>query len=180
MLKTYFRRRIERMERDFGYDATYAREILDASLSAFLKFALFQSMAAHREGAPREAWFAAKLAAAMNEDCGPCAQLMVDVALRAGVSPDTLAALIRRDPDSAGPDAALGFRFGLAVAANAVEAAELAAEVKAKYGKRGQIALAMAVAATRVYPALKRGMGHGAACQRLSLLNETIPIRKAA
>lgn len=180
MLKSYFRRKIDRMEGAFGYDATYVREILDNSLPAFLKFVLFQSMASHRDGAPREAWFAAKLAAALTEDCGPCAQLMVDFALRDGVRPDILAALIRRDPSSAGPDAALGFRFGLAVAANAVEAGELAAEAEARYGKRGQISLAMAVAATRVYPTLKRGLGHGAACQRLRVLDETILVRKAA
>jgi hypothetical protein len=180
MLKSYLRRQIERMEHKFAYDAAYAREILDASMPAFLKFALFQAMAAHRDGVPREAWFAAKLAAVMKEDCGPCAQLVLDTALQAGVRPQILAALVRQDFPAAGRDAALGFRYGLAVSSNTPDAAEIAAEAQAKFGKRGQVSLAMAVASARVYPTLKRAMGHGAVCRRLSVLGDAIPVCKVA
>ena len=74
MFKSYLHRTIAAMERAFSYDATYAHEMLDASTPAFVKFALFKTMASHRDSVSREAWFAAKLAAAMSEDCGPCAQ----------------------------------------------------------------------------------------------------------
>jgi len=180
MFKSYLHGKIATMERAFGYDATYVHEMLDASMPAFLKFGLFQKMASHCDGAPREAWFAAKLAAVMSEDCGPCAQLVVDMALRAGADPNLIAALARGDIERAGADAALGYRYGLAVAANAPEAVALCVDAEAKYGKRGLVSLALAVASARVYPALKRGLGHGACCQKLVVANDTIAVRRAA
>ncbi len=180
MLKSFLHRRIGALERAFDYDASYLHEIVDASTGAALKFGLFQAMATHRQGVPKEAWFAAGLAAAMAEDCGPCAQLGLDIALKSGVAPKILSALVRGDLDAAGADAALGFRYGRAVATNAPDALDLAAEAKTRYGARGAVSLAYAVAGVRVYPTLKRGLGHGAACQRLVVADETIEVRKAA
>src|SRR5581483_11778077 len=100
-------------------------------------------MAQHRAGAPREAWYAAKLAGAMSEDCGPCSQLVVDMALKAAVDPAIVAALVRGDLARAGADAALGFRYGRAVATNAPEAQQLAIDARARYGERGLVALAL-------------------------------------
>lgn len=180
MFKSYLHGKVATMERAFGYDATYVHEMLDASTPAFLKFGLFQKMGAHCDGVPREAWYAAKLAAAMSEDCGPCAQLMVDMALRAGVDPKIIAALARGDMERAGADAALGYRYGLAVATNAPETVALSIDAEAKYGKRGLVSLALGVASARVYPALKRGLGHGAACRKLVVADDTIAVRQAA
>ena len=39
---------------------------------------------------------------------------------------------------------------------------------------------ALVVAGSRVYPTLKRGLGHGAACQKLVVANEPIAVKKAA
>ena len=180
MLKSFLHRKIELQARPFDYDASYVHEMLEASTPAFLKFGLFQMMAGHRDGVTREAWFAAKLAAVLNEDCGPCAQLNVDMALKAGVAPEILAALARGDLAHAGEDAAFGYCYGQAVAQNAPEATALAAEAEARFGKRGLVSLAMAVATTRVYPTLKRGLGHGAACQKLVVAGDAIAIRRAA
>jgi hypothetical protein len=180
MFKSYLHRKVAAMERAFGYDATYVHEMLDASTPAFLKFGLFQKMGSHQDNVSCEAWYAAKLAAVMSEDCGPCAQLGVDMALRAGVDAKIVASLARRDLVGAGADAALGFRYGEAVATNSPEAPALAAEAEARYGKRGLVSLALAVAGARVYPTLKRGLGHGAACQRLVVANDTIAVKPAA
>lgn len=180
MIRSLLHSRIRRLERSFGYDATYLHEVLDASVPAIFKFILFQMMAGHRSGVPKEAWFAARMAAALSEDCGPCTQLGVDVALRSGVSPQSLAALLRGDLEEAGPDAALGFRYGAAVANNAPEAAALAENVAKRYGQRGLVAMSYGVATVRVYPTLKRGLGHGAACTKIQVANESIIIRQAA
>jgi hypothetical protein len=56
----------------------------------------------------------------------------------------------------------------------------VAAQALAKYGRRGVASLAMAVAAARVYPALKRGLGHRASCQRLVIGEEAIAVKQAA
>jgi hypothetical protein len=86
----------------------------------------------------------------------------------------------RRRPGTHNPDWWFGYRYGVAVATNAPESVTLAAPAEAAYGRRGLVSLAMAVAAMRVYPALKRGLGHGMACQKLVVANDTIAVNRAA
>ncbi len=74
----------------------------DASLPAIFKFFLFQAMASHRDRLPRDLGFAARIAAALSEDCGPCTQLVVDMALRAGMTPQRISALLRGNLEQAG------------------------------------------------------------------------------
>src|SRR3989442_13011245 len=82
---------------------------------AFFKFSKIFSLAAHRENVPPDAWFAASIAATLAEDCGPCTQLVVTMAERAGVSPATLRAILTGDEQGMAADAALGFRFAKSV-----------------------------------------------------------------
>jgi hypothetical protein len=180
MIKSFLHRSAAKLEKRYGYDATYLHEVIDVSPSAFIKFGLFQIMAKHRDGAPRDAYCGAGLAAVLSEDCGPCTQLGVDMALESGVSPKTIAALLRGDLEQAGKDAELGFRYGIAVAHNTIDAPALAAEVERRYGKRALISMAYAVACTRVYPALKRGLGRGVSCSKITVSDETIVLKQAA
>jgi hypothetical protein len=180
MLKRLLHGSIRKLERDYGYDATYLHEVTDISPAASLKFALFQIMSNHRDRVPRDAYCAARMAATLSEDCGPCTQLVVDMALRAGMAPARIAAILRGDLEQAGADAELGFRYGVAVAQNTIDAAALAGEVAKRYGKRALVSMAYAVACSRVYPALKRGLGHGAACTKISVSDETIVLKEAA
>jgi hypothetical protein len=180
MLKAYLHRSVARLERRFGYDATYLHEVIDISRPAFFKFGLFQIMSSHRDGVPRDAWYAARIAAAMSEDCGPCTQLVVDMALREGMKGDALSALLRGDLERAGTDAEFGFRYGIAVAQNTPEALALSEDAEKRYGKRALVSLAFAVACSRVYPTLKRGLGHGATCTKITISDETIVLRQAA
>jgi hypothetical protein len=180
MLRALFHRTIAKLERDYRYDATYLHEIAEASPAAFMKFGMFSAMSSHHQSVLKEAWFAARIAAAYSEDCGPCTQLVVDMALKAKVSPLAIAALLRGEFDEAGKDASLGFRYGVAVSRNDPEAVTLAEEAERRYGKRGLVSLAFAVAASRVYPTLKRGLGHGAACTKIRVSNDTIEVKRAA
>jgi hypothetical protein len=174
MLKLLFHKAIQGYEKQFGYDATYLHEVLDASIVAFIKFMLFQTMANHRDGVSTEAWYAAKLAGALSEDCGPCSQLVVDMALKDGVPQQVIAALLRGDMDKAGEDASLGFRYGQAVANRDPSIAALVESVKKRFNERGLVALDFVASSARVYPCLKRGMGHGMACVRLTVGPEEI------
>lgn len=180
MLRSWLHRRIGRLERAYGYDATYLQEVAEVSVPAILKFGLFQIMAYHHQDLPRDLGFAARMAATLSEDCGPCTQLVVDMALEAGMAAETVAALMRGDLARAGDEAALGFRYGMAVAANTPEAVALAEGVERRYGKRALVSLAYGVASARVYPALKRGLGHGAACTRIRVAEDDIAIARAA
>lgn len=180
MIKSFLHRSVAKLEKEFGYDASYLHEVIDVSPSAFFKFGLFQAMSNHRDGAPADAYCAARIAATLSEDCGPCTQLTVDMALAAGVDPKHIAALLRGDLEQAGEDAELGFRYGIAVSQNTPNTVGLSEEVERRYGKRALVSMAYAVACSRVYPALKRGLGHGAACAKINVSDETIVLRQAA
>jgi len=180
MLKQFLHRSVTKLEKGFDYDAGYLHDVIEISPRAFLKFGLFQVMASHRDGAPLDAYCAARIAATLSEDCGPCAQLTVDMALAGGMLPERIAALLRGDLEQAGNDAELGFRYGIAVAQNTMDAPALSEEIARRFGKRALVSLAFAVAGSRVYPALKRGLGHGVACTKIRVSKETIVLRQAA
>ena len=92
------RRTLRAFAKRYGYDVSYLLMMLNESPSAFFKFAPLMKAAAHREAVPINASFAAKIVGALAEDCGPCTQLVVDMALEAGMAKDQIEAVLRRDP----------------------------------------------------------------------------------
>jgi hypothetical protein len=168
MLGWLVRRQIAKFEREFDYDVTYVREIYDASPRAFFRFSRISGLAEHREDVPLEAWFAAKIAAALAEDCGPCTQLVVTMAEREGVIPATLRSILSGEITTMPPDAALGFRFARSVLERDIaEGDRLRSEVVSRWGRKGLVSLALTIAASRVFPAVKYALGHGHACTRV-------------
>ena len=180
MLKWLIRNRIAAFERRWGYDASYMRELVDTDARAFFEFARMQGLDRYHRDVPADAYYAAKLVATLDEDCGPCTQLAVAMALADGVDGATLAAVIeRRDADlPAGPR--LAARFARAALAHDAEATELRAQIVALWGPRALVALAFAVLTGRMYPTLKFALGHGQACQRVTIAETTVVPHRAA
>jgi hypothetical protein len=176
MLRWFLRRQIDAFEKDFGYDASYLREMADVSPRALIRFSRVMALSAHNEDAPREAWYAAKLAATMHEDCGPCTQLVVDMADRAGVRSTVLRAILSRKPESMPADAALAFRFAEATLAHDLAADALRDEIVKRWGKRALVTLALAITSSRMYPTLKYALGHGRACARVRVGGTDLPV----
>ena len=179
MIRLILHSTIRRFERRYDYDATYMHAILEASIPAFVKFALAQTMSAHREGVSPDALFAARIAAVRFEDCGPCAQLVVNMALEAGVEPAMVRAIVARDVRRLSADASLGLRLADAVLAHE-STDDARANVVARFGEKGLITLAYAIAATRIYPTLKRALGHAHTCERLRVEGEYVIAARAA
>ena len=180
MIKSLLHRQVRKFASAFDYDATYVHDIIDTSTAAALKFTVFQMLATPTKDVPADVLYAACVAAAVSEDCGPCAQLVVKMALKAGVPPRTITALLRGDLEAAGKDAELGFRYGIAVAQNTLDAVSLSERVEKRFGERALVTLSFAVAFGRVYPTVKRGLGHGAACTKIEVGKETVVLRQAA
>jgi hypothetical protein len=88
---------VETFSRPYGYDISYAEMMLQQSPAAFFKFAPVMKAAAHREVVSVQASFAAKITGAVAQDCGPCTQLVVDMALEAGMAKDQIEAVLRRN-----------------------------------------------------------------------------------
>lgn len=176
MLKQWLHRRIAAFEREFGYDMGYGHEMLDISGKAFMRFARINGMAQHREEMPLAAWYAAKLASTMAEDCGPCTQLVVTMAERAGVAPRILQAIIEGNLAAMGEEAGLGWRFTGATLAHEPAANELREQIVNKWGHKAVVSLALAMASARVVPTIKYAMGHGQTCARVRVAGvETRP-----
>ena len=168
MFRWIAKRKMAAFEREFDYRMDYARELLDASPRGFFWFSFLSAIAGHREGAPLDAWFAAKLTATLSEDCGPCTQLVVTMAERAGVSAGTLRAILVGEEAEMPADAALGYRFAKATLARDQEEGDrLRKEVLSRWGKKALVSLALTIASSRTFPSIKYALGYGRACSRV-------------
>jgi hypothetical protein len=115
----------------------------------------------------------------MAEDCGPCTQLAVGMALADGCSKTVLANIIAGDDIALPDDARLGVKFARAVLAHSVEADDLRAEIETRWGKRAVVSLAMTITASRLYPTFKYALGFGKACTRVTVGEKQIIPRRA-
>jgi hypothetical protein len=70
MLKWLMKRKLRAFGDAFGYDISYGLELIDVDVAAGLALARLSKVAAYRADAPAAAWHAAKIVAAMSEDCG--------------------------------------------------------------------------------------------------------------
>lgn len=167
MIKWALRRAIRKFERDWNYDASYMRDMIDASPRAAWLFSRVTALGRFRRDVPLEAWCAAGITAVRHEDCGPCTQLAVTMAERAGVSPAVLRALLADDPDAMPRDVALAWRFTRATLAHDASADDYRAVIVELWGRRALVSLAFAITAARIYPTVKYALGHGKACTRV-------------
>ena len=174
MLNWIIKRKLAAFTRQYGYDTAYARELLDIDRSALFAFAKVQGMGEYRKDIPKDVYWAVKLLSMVAEDCGPCTQLCVSMALADGVSPKVLAAALAGDEAALTADQKLGIAFMRAVRDHDLAADDLRDEIIAKWGKRAVVSLAFAITVTKVYPTVKYALGYGKACSRVKVGDEVI------
>jgi len=174
------RRGLLAFARRYGYDVSYLEMMLSHSPSAFFKFAPLMKAAAHREAVPIDASFAAKIVGALAEDCGPCTQLVVDMALEAGMPRDQIEAVLRRDPRAMNDATTLGFRFADAVARRSADDDEFRDAVRAQWGEKGVIDLTLALQMGRMFPMVKAGLGYARECRRVRVDGNNVDVIKQA
>jgi alkylhydroperoxidase family enzyme len=167
MIKWALRRWIDKFERDWHYDASYMRDMIEASPRAAWLFARATAIGQFRRDLPIEARYAAGITAVRSEDCGPCTQLAVTMAERAGVSPAVLRAVLTDNPDAMPPEVALVWKFTRATLAHDVAADEYREAIVKRWGPRALVTVAFAITASRLYPTVKYALGHGKACTRI-------------
>jgi hypothetical protein len=167
MLKWILHKAIDKFERDWDYDASYMHDMIDASPRAAWLFARVTALGQFRRDIPIEAWCAAGITAVRNEDCGPCTQLAITMAERAGVSSAVLRAIVADDVDAMPPDVALAWKFTRATLAHDAADDEYRDEIVKRWGRRALVSVALAITAARIYPTVKYALGHGNACMRV-------------
>ena len=175
------RRTLRAFAKRYGYNVSYLLMILNESPAGFFKFAPLMKAAAHREAVPIDASFAAKIVGALAEDCGPCTQLVVDMALEAGMAKDQIEAVLRRDPRAMSDTTRLAYRFADAVVRRAVEAEdEFRDAVRAQWGEKGVIDLTLALQLGRIFPMVKAGLGYAKECRRVTVDGHNVDVVKQA
>jgi hypothetical protein len=167
MIKWALRRWIDSLERHWNYDATCMHDMIDVSPRAAWLLFRASTLGQFRRDLPIEAWCAAGLTAVRHEDCGPCTQLGLTMAERAGVSADVLRAVLADDHRAMPPDAALAWRFTRATLAHDAGADDYREVIVERWGRRALVSLAFAITAARIYPTVKYALGHGKACARV-------------
>ena len=179
MMKWFIRKRLAAFEKDFGYDVSYMRHVLDTDTSAFIKFARAASSVKYRKDVPMDLYHAVGFTGIVAADCGPCTQLGVTMALREGLPAATITKILRGNLDDMTEPTRLGVRFARAVLARSSEADELREEISRRYGPRAVISLGFALVASQLYPTFKYALGFGHACQRIEVEGTSITPRHA-
>jgi hypothetical protein len=167
MIRWFLRKAIDKFERDWYYDASYMRDIIDASPRAAWLFSRAAALGQFQRDIPIEPWFAAGITAVRHEDCGPCTQLGVAMAERAGVSPAVLRAVLADNAEAMPPDVRLVWNFTRATLAHDAAADEYREAIVKRWGRLALVSLAFAITAARIYPTVKYALGHGKACVRV-------------
>lgn len=180
MLKWFLTRALDANRKALGgVEMDWAYRLRDVAPWQLLRFSLIKTVEGPRRITPPSVYHAAGLAAAMVEDCGPCVQIHVNLALKDSVDAHSLEALLRRDFARCEAEAALAFQFGDAVA-RGEDASELRDQIAARWGERGVIELSFTIATARFYPAVKRGMGYARACEKIKIGSTETYAHKAA
>lgn len=179
MLKAFFRAQIRKFEKQWGYDAAYMHDLLDAGTGTFFRFSFVPTLG-HSKDAPAEAMAAAGIVGTLSEDCGPCTQISVDIATANGVEPGVLKGILIGDRLAMGETAALGYSFARAVLDRDLEGADAAREeIARRWGQKAVVALGLALTTARMYPTLKYSLGHGRACEKVVVAGVSSPFQFA-
>jgi hypothetical protein len=174
VLKTILNAVVGRFEKRYDYDVSYMRELIDTDPSAFFAFSGVQKLQSYR-AAPNAALAAAKLVATVQEDCGPCTQIVVSMAEEQGVAPAILKGVLTADEAAMGADAALAWKFARASLARDMELADpLRDEIVRRWGRKGLASIALAIASARVFPSVKYALGYGKTCSKVQVKGEAV------
>ena len=174
VVRVLLRRSLRQFSQRYQYNTAYLETLLQQDLVAFLKLSAIQWLSGHQKGLPPAPRFAAAIRSTLREDCGPCVQLVCDMALSAGVPGDLVRAVVAGQFELLPADVALAARFAEGVLDRAPAADSLRDEVIGLWGRDALITLAFTISAFRVYPALKYALGHGRRCNRVQVEDETV------
>lgn len=174
MLSGLLKNRLRAFGRAWNYDTQYMVDIVDrAGPGAVLPLNALGKLK-YRKDVPLDVYFAANITAGIAADCGPCAQLVVTMAERAGVDRAVLRAIAAGDRDALPEEVRLGVDLARATVARDPAVAAIGDEIVRRWGYRALVSLAYGIVAAQAYPAFKYAIGHGLACSRVRVGGETV------
>jgi alkylhydroperoxidase family enzyme len=169
MLRRVILGKVASAERELGSNLDYVREIVRTSLRAFLRFTKLLAVAEYRRTLPIDVSAVARLVATHDADCGTCLQLEVDRARKAGVGASVVRAVLDDRPDDLPASLAEVHRFATAVVRSTGAEDALRERIRERYGAEALVELALAMAACRTFPIVKRTLGYATPCARVAI-----------
>lgn len=160
---------IQGFARHYDYDVSYIEELMDASPGAFQTFEAAMPMGQYQKAAPADVLYVAKIAAMREQDCGPCTELGVKKAREARV-PEAVIRGALHGGKGLSTEQLDVYNYARGVAANEELDPELLPRLQQRLGREVVAELALAIVASRLYPTLKRALGHAKSCSLMPSL----------
>jgi alkylhydroperoxidase family enzyme len=164
MLGFGVRSKIRSTEKRLGVSMDYLRHMYQHAPDAFWKFEKLMPAAQHREKLPAAPYHVARLVATRHEDSGPCVQIAVNLAKLDNVEPAILKAALAGRVEELPESLQDVYRFTESVVTVDGEEGTYRERLRKVFGEEGLIELALAIATCRVFPTLKRALGHAQSC----------------
>ena len=164
MLGFGVRSKIRSTEKRLGVSMDYLRHMYQHAPNSFWKFEKLMPAAQHRDKLPAAPYHVARLVATRHEDCGPCVQVCVNLAKEDGVEPAILQAALAGKVEDLPESLQDVYRFAESVVTADGEDVPYRERLRKVFGEEGLVELALAIATCRVFPTLKRALGHAQSC----------------
>jgi len=153
----------------YDYDTSYMQNMLKEAPAAFETFEAFLPMASYSNKIEMDVLFVAKITAMQKEDCGACLQLTVDMAREAGVNKDLIKEVLFNEGKNLKEALKDVYAFTLAVVSKEEVDKNLYDKMKESYSKEIMVELALAIAATKIFPAVKRVLNNFESCSLIKI-----------
>lgn len=163
---------IRAAEHGLGVELPYMREIARVAPDLLGQLERIRGAAEYPRHVPTEVRHLAALGATMAQDCGPCVQIGVNLALADGVDPAVLRSALGLSGEPLEDEQADALAFGRAVGEQAVETDPLRRRLRERFGDAGVVSLSWAIAVAQFYPVLKRAMGFAQTCSAFGVTVE--------
>ncbi|QDT68127.1 hypothetical protein MalM25_10410 [Planctomycetes bacterium MalM25] len=147
----------------YEYDTEYLETLLAEAPGAFWAFEGAQGASSFRQAAPLDAHYVARIATMQVEDCGPCTQLNLRMAIEAGVERSLLDNLLHAPEKLPQPLQDVRDHARAVAGAEELDPARVQ-RLRAHYGDEAFSELAVVITGSRLYPTLKRALMKNERC----------------
>jgi hypothetical protein len=147
----------------YDYDVSYLEALMEASPGAFFAFEGAMHASRFKKAAPVELLALVKITALRTEDCGPCTELAIKMGREAGVPDATMRGALHGGKGLS-PEHREIHEFARAVTTNEEMDPEMLPRLEARWGREVMAELGLAIVGARIYPTMKRALGHAKSC----------------
>jgi hypothetical protein len=160
---------IESYKTHYNYDTSFMEEMINVSEKSYEVFENFLPMASFGNNTPTDVLNIVRITAIKNEDCGTCAQLYVDLAVDAGLDKDIIKEIIYNQGKNLTDELKILYDFTLAVSNNETISTDLYDKINKLYSREVLTEISLAIAATKVFPTIKRTLNYLKSCYMIQI-----------